>query len=294
MSTSRIGPLDWKFWLTTALTLLGIVVMAALWQLDRSQARPAITLSVLSTSGLSAGAEPTAIEGVVLSVDGKAVVEPFVSVIRLENKGSRPIQSSDFETPISIATTPTEVVKAAVKFTVPPDLRPDIRVDGGKLILRPLLLNPGDSVTVSLLTSGGSPAFSPAGRIAGVQSIETDSVHANRQARQYLARAAVSVALLTLYIQLFLRFRLLLRRRHAWAWMTFVQAIAAGCGGTFLAFPPIPTSGTSPALIWEVARELFLRLLPATALAVALEVVMTKREKRAIGKAGSEPSTDPS
>ncbi|MFZ2326516.1 MAG: hypothetical protein WAW73_06330 [Rhodoferax sp.] len=93
-------------------------------------------------------------------------------MFELINDGAKPISSADFESPIEmVATNKAGIVRAIVTETNPPNLAPSVSVEDGRLKLKPMLINPGDSMTMALLTKGEAPSFRPQARIAGVQSV---------------------------------------------------------------------------------------------------------------------------
>lgn len=62
----------------------------------------------------------------------------------------------------------------AVHSANPKSLEARVTPTEQSVVVAPLLLNPEDKVTISILTSGGPPSFSPHARIAGVAEIRLD------------------------------------------------------------------------------------------------------------------------
>ena len=68
----------------------------------------------------------------------------------------------------------TKVVRAQIVSANPKSLEARVTATEQSVAVAPLLLNPEDKLTISILTSGGPPSFSPHARIAGVAEIRLD------------------------------------------------------------------------------------------------------------------------
>ena len=114
--------------------------------------------------------------------------------------------------------------------------------------MQPTLLNPGDSVTISILSSGGLPQFNPKARIVGVSSVPLKTVPKHEPSRLLtVSYFLVAILLVTLANAVYVRIDLFrtdqyfieLRRRSAIAisllllfiaiafWMAFLDAVGA-------------------------------------------------------------------
>lgn len=79
----------------------------------------------------------------------------------------------------------------------PVDIDPAIEWDKNTIRIKPTLLNPRDSITLSVVSSGGQPTFSARARIIGISAIEvakTDTKAASPWKRWLLLIAAVACA----------------------------------------------------------------------------------------------------
>lgn len=223
---------DWKFVLTLVAAVAGVLVPVLLWQADLSA--KSISLRVISVSELRPQGAAK-LDGIQLSLDGNPIERPFVSVIELKSTGNRPIQSSDFEAPIEVfAKAPVALLKAQVTRVEPVDLEPLLTVGSDKVVVSPLLLNPGDQIQVTILTSGSTPEFGARSRIAGVSSLVIDNLDPSRmQPREWL-RLITGTLLLVLYGNLMMEFLFGVRRRIFQPWH-LAGAITACMGGVLLA-----------------------------------------------------------
>jgi hypothetical protein len=104
--------------------------------------------------------------------ESREVHNVFLKVIRIKNHGNVPIESKDFETPLALSFgSDAEVLSVAVVDQRPDDLTPALNSNGGSCFLAPLLLNPGDYVTVKILVSGTESQTNVAGRVVGVTKV---------------------------------------------------------------------------------------------------------------------------
>jgi hypothetical protein len=96
----------------------------------------------------------------------------YLTVFELVNDGARPVPASDFESPIEIVSkNKAEIVRTIITNANPSDLAPIILLEDGSVKIKPMLLNPGDSVTLAVLSTKEEPMFSSRARIAGVRTV---------------------------------------------------------------------------------------------------------------------------
>lgn len=114
------------------------------------------------------------IEGLVVAYKGKSLERASIVVASICNSGNTPIQTADFEAPISLKfEQDAELLEASVVETRPPGMPVSAEIKGTSAILSPHLLNPGDVVVMRILLASGGSKFKPFARIAGVHTIET-------------------------------------------------------------------------------------------------------------------------
>jgi len=103
------------------------------------------------------------------------VDSPYLSIVELVNDGSKPIPSASFEGPIEISTdSNARILRARVSSSNPPDITAPITLEQTTAKIGPLLLNPGDTIRMVILTSGSEPRFLAKSRIAGISSINVE------------------------------------------------------------------------------------------------------------------------
>lgn len=162
--------LDWKFIVGLLIALAGVVVPIWLWQMDRGA--HSLKLQLVSSVSLSVE-KKIAIPELKISLDGKEIENPVLSVLELINNGSKPIPSADFESPISLMIdSGAHIIKARVIEATPKDLNVTLDTTSSAIKISPMLLNPGDKISLSVLTAGPDGVqFFPQSRIAGISKI---------------------------------------------------------------------------------------------------------------------------
>lgn len=150
-------------------TLAGVLVPVWLWRADL-EAR-SLHFRKLSQTSLQPPDSAKVLD-LRISVAGSEIQAPYLTVFELINDGARPVPASDFESPLEIMSkNKAEIVRASITAAKPADLTPTLLVEGGTLKIKPMLLNPGDSVTIAVLTTKDEPAFVSKARIAGVRTV---------------------------------------------------------------------------------------------------------------------------
>ncbi|UTL80426.1 hypothetical protein [Pseudomonas putida] len=162
----RWRSLDWKFFLTLSVAVLSIVVPLA-WQSDIGS--KGMELQLKSSASLAPASQ---IRDLQLMLDGKKLNSPYSSNLELVNTGAKSVLTKDFDRPIEISLNEgAEIITARVTSTTPSDIPIDISATARTVQIAPLLSNPGDSVSLSIITSGVKPVFAVRARIAGIQQI---------------------------------------------------------------------------------------------------------------------------
>ncbi len=106
--------------------------------------------------------------------DGAEIANPRLLTFRIVNGGS-PVAVKDFERPLLIDLgSGAKIYSAEISDTVPQNLDPGISYDKNRIVIEPLLLNRGDSMTIKAIGSSFSePTLKT--RILGVREIKTES-----------------------------------------------------------------------------------------------------------------------
>lgn len=156
--------------LTLLVTIISVVVPVWIWRADLgSRSLQVRIVSQVLLQPDNAGS----IRGLQVAVDGVPLKSPYLSVLELSNDGDKPIPSADFEAPLEIRLADgSTIARAQVTETKPKDIEAFLSSDAQALKVQPLLLNPKDVVTISILTSGKKPEFSARARISGISAVQ--------------------------------------------------------------------------------------------------------------------------
>ncbi|OAI00155.1 hypothetical protein A1353_19635 [Methylomonas methanica] len=158
--------------LTLVLTIISVIIPVWIWRSDLESR--SLQLRVASQVNLQPD-NVGSISGLQVAVDGVPLKSPYLTVLELSNDGDKPIPSADFEAPLEIRLAEGSVVaRAQVTETKPKDIEASLSWETQAIKIKPLLLNPKDIVTVSVLTSGKKPEFGARARIAGISVVPID------------------------------------------------------------------------------------------------------------------------
>ena len=142
---------------TLLVTIMGVLVTFYIYRAELSSR--SLQFRIVSQVSLQPD-NANSIQGLQLSVDGVPLKSPYLSVIVLSNDGEKPIPSNDFETPLEVHIgEAASIARTQVTATNPKDIEAIITWEPQSLKIKPLLLNPKDTITISVLTSGNKPKF---------------------------------------------------------------------------------------------------------------------------------------
>jgi len=166
---------DWKYVLGTFLAIGGL--FATIWYANIPPSLKSISLTVVSKSALNNLGDSN-LKGLEVSFEGEPLESPYLTVLQLQNDGTVPIRSSDFESPINILFKPkVKLVRAPVVEVFPDWLKPKTQIEESIIEVQPLLLNPDEGLTISVLSDGFPGVIETQSRIAGIRSV---NVHSGR------------------------------------------------------------------------------------------------------------------
>jgi hypothetical protein len=182
---------NWK-WIVT--TIISIVALVPAYLVVNLNNKKSFSYDIQSISPL-VSEEQTATPGIQVLFQGKEVVKPYVSVIKLINDGGIPIEARDFDGAIDIESGEgTNVLAASVIDKQPDSIRVNITNNDKKVSIMPTLLNPEDIVTIKVISGNAKPTFKISGRISGIKSFNKHGM--KEQTRQILIIALFSTGAL--------------------------------------------------------------------------------------------------
>lgn len=218
--------------LSLLLSFLGVIIPVFIWQYDQSP--KGLELSMVSVAEL----QPNDVgisDGIVVSVDGVSLIAPFISLVDISNIGSKPILSSDFDGDVTIATkNSARIIKARVVSTSPDSIDPKIKLVTDGLIIKPLLLNAGDSIRIMLVTDKARPIYSIRGRIVGVSNVLVKDSVADRAAKRHWMSLLSAIFLLIIYMINMMDFMFFSIRDRKFYYLFFSTAMATAFGSIAL------------------------------------------------------------
>lgn len=160
---------DWKYVAMLAVAVVGAIAPIWLWRADLSS--KVFEVEILSTFSVDGGAT-SLVKGLQVTLDGKKLDRPYITLLKVKNIGAKPIPSGDWESPLKLSiSSKVDIVHARLSLTSEQTLMPSIDFSDAEILIRPILLNPGDYFEVQVLTTGGQPEFSAGARIAGIPAI---------------------------------------------------------------------------------------------------------------------------
>lgn len=156
--------------LSFAIPIATLLVPLGLWYADKSS--KSVSVEMISQTPLRP-MEEDAVPGLSITINGAPLNNPYFSVFKIQNNGDTPIISKDFEAPLAISTLPkTDIASARVTAKTPKDIDAEITWDKQNVSLQRTLLNPGDTITLSIITTGNQPNFTTKARIVGIPSVQ--------------------------------------------------------------------------------------------------------------------------
>ncbi len=157
---------DWKHWVMVILTSLGVVIPFSIWWIDNQGRSLFLTISTKIPLTIL---ERELIPEMEVLFKGEKITTPYLSEIRVSNDSRKPIPATDFESPIEIRTVgTTRIHSARLKPSGNNEIDAKIIFDSSTVKVNPILLNPGEEFSISIVTGGSIPAFTSRGRISGV------------------------------------------------------------------------------------------------------------------------------
>lgn len=158
----------WQF-VGAILAVLAIIISIAIFLFQRRN--KTLTYEIISRTAVLSASEEIAGKLQIL-FQGEAVRKVHLLVLKLANTGNVPVISSDYEREINFIFSDCEkILSAEISETNPAKLIAELIVKDKNIVLKPLLLNPGDSITLKALISGFESNIEVEGRVVGVKTI---------------------------------------------------------------------------------------------------------------------------
>ncbi|HEX8086573.1 MAG TPA: hypothetical protein VF529_19960 [Solirubrobacteraceae bacterium] len=149
-----------------AIGAAAIVVALIIWW--RSTNYP--KLLAASSSRALFSVDAAAADRITVLLDGEPVDDVDLVEIDIANNGRAPIRAADFEAPLRLSfDSRGEVLSVETVRAYPPGLKPEVQISQAAVEIAPLLLNPGEGLSLLLVTRGAaSPPILEPPRVAGL------------------------------------------------------------------------------------------------------------------------------
>lgn len=235
IKSSMQTSIDWKFIIMFIVAIAGVAIPVWLWYADH--ASHSLHVKIVSQTALQPNGS-NAVSGLKLSIDGRELKTPYLTVIDIRNDGRKPISIPDFEGPLEIKSLEqVNIIRAQLTETNPKDIQPSLSSSDKLLKLQPLLLNPNDSMTIAILTTGGMPKFMVRARIAEISSVELEEISPNNKSKKRAwIIAAIGFALFITYVSTFQCF--LSYKKDSFEiprWYLLFYGLSSGVGSALIA-----------------------------------------------------------
>lgn len=223
---------DWKFVIGSLIALAGLAIPLYLWQVDLSA--HSLTIRLVSSSALQPNSSAQ-FRDLQITLNGTAIQSPYLSSFELENTGSKPLLSADFEGPIQLSSQgPVRFISAQLAGTDPKDIPVTITNNDDGVKISPFLSNSKDTVTFSVITSGEPPHFSFKSRIAGVKEIRYEDSSTRKGNLTVLTLGTIFAAISMLFYVGYLFEAALQRSAIVTRPVLILTGIICGVAGLFL------------------------------------------------------------
>jgi uncharacterized membrane protein YqjE len=167
----------WQFIINATIAMLAIIVAAvvALYVYRKQSRKKALTYQVLANVPfLNPEMKDSLVQqNLRLILFDRQVQNAHLLIIDFENTGTKEIKTDDFETDLKLKfNKQTEILLAETVESTPENLPVKIEYKENIVFIKPLLLNPKDKFTVTILVSSLNSDFETDVRIAGVNKLD--------------------------------------------------------------------------------------------------------------------------
>jgi hypothetical protein len=163
---------DWQFvWQPVNVVLMLAAIAVAFWIYRLQRPLKKIEYAVMAATRLLTVREE--VEGKVqVLYEGTPTKDLSLLILRIQNAGSVPVATTDFEVPYSLQFgSKAKVLSVEATKCNPPSLSPELAAEGDRITLRPTLLNAGDTIEIKALVADFDGEVSTAGRVLGVSRL---------------------------------------------------------------------------------------------------------------------------
>lgn len=161
----------WRNWVLALITL--IFAVASYIYGDFHKPVKALTCDLVAVGPL-VSVEDDVNKRVQVVFDGKPVANAKFALIKVANAGNVPIEEADFKRPLTLhfgGSGTNTILTAQLLNSYPSNMGATYKANGDTLTLAPLLLNPGDNITLKVIYTGTGESMNVEARIVGVSEV---------------------------------------------------------------------------------------------------------------------------
>jgi len=158
-----------------ALILTVVALIFAAWVYISQKSASSLSLQLTSNTRLVSSSSPVT-DKLDIFFDGESIDELWLLSFRLMNDGDVPITPTDFIEPLKITQSAGRILEVRHGETVPVNLRFSFLMESNhETVLERMLLNPGNSIVFSLISTGSANTVGVTSRIVGTDDVRLAS-----------------------------------------------------------------------------------------------------------------------
>lgn len=165
-------------WTALATLLAAVSIGVPIWLYRRSRSRKALSFGRKVTQLVDIHDEARG--KISIRYEDRPVEQVYLVEIHLKNSGNVPILQTDFDQPLTLDLGEATPMTVDLGETVPEGLAPELEIEGNRVKLRPLLLNPGDELTFKVLVRDYGGVAKLTYRIVGISDLTDARAQAQR------------------------------------------------------------------------------------------------------------------
>lgn len=196
----------WKDYSEYIVSLVSIPIgfFTAYWIFLKEKKKKELSYEVLSNSNIITVQDEFK-DDVEVTFKGKKINNLWLILVKFTNTGNTPIESKDFDRPISlIIEKNSKIFHFEYSSLIPSDLPIQLDSKENAVVISPLLLNMNDSFVIQLITAGESPRFSVNTRISGIEKVFAKSLDSKPTTNSNVLHFYIVVILCSVLISYFI------------------------------------------------------------------------------------------
>lgn len=173
-------------WTVLATVFAAVAIFVSVWLTRRNQVRKSMSGEINVTELVSLHKAAGDAKGrIKIYFDDEEIEQVHLVEVKIENTGNVPVLSEDFEEPLMVELgEDAHPLTAEVTETKPADLNVKAVAYKTGAVIAPLLLNPGDAITLKIFARNLKNEARISHRVVGISEIEDTSSQRSEKARE--------------------------------------------------------------------------------------------------------------